>query len=34
MGGAIKEAAAKRGLALQEGSGGDPDTLMRNKVIL
>lgn len=30
----IKEEAAKRGLALREGSGGDPDTLMRNTVSL
>lgn len=28
----IKEEAAKRGLTLREGSGGDPDTLMRNTV--
>lgn len=32
MAGPIKEEAAKRGLTLQEGSGADPDTLMRNKV--
>lgn len=32
MAGPIKEEAAKRGLALREGSGGDPDTLMRNTV--
>lgn len=32
MAGPIKEEAAKHGLTLQEGSGGDPDTLMRNKV--
>ncbi|CAN0381709.1 unnamed protein product, partial [Ascophyllum nodosum] len=30
----IKEEATKRGLALQGGSGGDPDTLMRNKVFV
>lgn len=28
----IKEEAAKRGLTLREGAGGDPDTLMRNTV--
>lgn len=28
----IKAEAAKRGLVLQEGVGGDPDTLLRNKV--
>lgn len=32
MAGPIKEEAAKRGLALREGAGGDPDTLMRNTV--
>lgn len=32
MAGPIKEEAARRGLTLQEGSGADPDTLMRNKV--
>jgi len=32
MAGTIKEEAAKRGLALREGNGGDPDTLMRNTV--
>ncbi|CAM9822769.1 unnamed protein product [Pylaiella littoralis] len=34
MAGPIKEEAAKRGLALREGSGGDPDTLMRNTVFV
>lgn len=28
----IKEEAARRGLTLREGNGGDPDTLMRNTV--
>lgn len=32
LAGPIKEEAAKRGLTLKEGSGGDPDTLMRNMV--
>ncbi|CAM9297806.1 unnamed protein product [Laminaria digitata] len=34
MAGPIKEEAARRGLTLQEGSGADPDTLMRNKVFV
>lgn len=32
LAGPIKEGAAKLGLSLEEGLGGDPDTFMRKKV--